>query len=262
VGGHTWRLAAHALTRDGAPPDALAIGVVADAAGGAPPTLAALGRLRAKLDAAHVDVVLALGGMGGTRADIEATLGALATHAAWPVVALPGDLEPAAAHADAIAALRARGVPVVDGRLARWVELAPATVATLPGAGTAERLVAGADGCAYTAEDLAALTDALSAKPGVRVLATSEAPRAVAAAGEPTGDLGLLRHAAIDVVLHGAADAASPAASGSRDGGAVALAPGPADALGRLPAPAQPPSAGVLAIHGTAWTWRPLADTK
>jgi len=261
LGGHSWKLAAHALTREGAASADLAIGVIGDAGGAAPATLAAIGRLRGKLDAAKVDIVVVLGGMGATRADIEASLGALATHAAWPVVALPGDLEPAAAHGDAIAALRARGAPVIDARRARWIELGGAAVATLPGAIAAERLVAGADGCAYDADDLAALTDALSARSGVRVLATAEAPRGTSG-GEPTGEVALAPHAPIDVLLHGAADAASPAASGTRDGAATALAPGPADATGRLPGPAHPPSAGVLAIHGNAWTWRVLASSN
>ena len=261
VGGHTWTVAGHALTRDGAAPETLSIGVIGDAGGAAPATLAALGRLRSKLDNAKVDVVIVLGGMGSTRADIEATLGALATKAPWPAVALPGDLEPAGEQTAAITALRSHGAPVLDGRLARYVELGAASIATLPGASAGERLAAGANGCAYDAADVAALTDALSARPGLRVLATTEAPRALVA-GEPTGELVLAPHAPVDVLLHGAADAPSPAATGSRDGAGRALAPGPADATGRLPGPAHPPAAGVLAIHGSAWSWRVLADAK
>ena len=62
LGGHTWRLSGHALTRDGAPAADIAIGVIGDAGGAAPATLAAIGRLRGKLDAAKVDVVVVLGG--------------------------------------------------------------------------------------------------------------------------------------------------------------------------------------------------------
>lgn len=261
LGGHAWTSAGHALTRAGATPDVVTIGVIGDAGGARPATLAALGRLRAKLDAAKVDVVLVLGGMGSTRAEIEATLGALATTAPWPVIALPGDLEPAGDQTAAIADLRSHGAPVLDGRLARYVELGGATLATLPGASAPERLGAGPDGCAYDAVDVAALTDALSGRPGLRILVTAEAPRELAA-GEPTGEAGLVPHAPIDVLLHGAADAASPAATGTRDGSAHPLAPGPADATGRLPGPAHPPTAGVLAVHGGAWTWRVLADAK
>ena len=62
VGG--WKLAGRTMSRDA---DALTIGVVADAAGAAPRTIAALGRLRARFDEAAPDLVLALGGMGATR---------------------------------------------------------------------------------------------------------------------------------------------------------------------------------------------------
>ncbi len=261
LGGHAWTTAGHALTRGGPAPDVLTIGVIGDAGGARPATLATIGRLRAKLDAAKVDVVLVLGGMGTTRADIEATLGALATRAAWPVVALTGDLEPAADQTAAIADLRSHGAPVLDGRLARYVELGAATLGTLPGASAPERLAAGPGGCAYDETEIAALTDALSTRPGLRVLVAAEAPREQVG-GEPTGDAVLVPHAPIDVVLHGAADDASPAATGSRDGSARALAPGPADATGRLPGPAHPPAAGILAIRGGAWTWRVLADAK
>ena len=51
-----------------------------------------------------------------TQSELEATFGVLVKAA--PVIALPGDLEPVAAEAAAIAALRAKGSPVLDGRLA------------------------------------------------------------------------------------------------------------------------------------------------
>jgi len=85
-----WQLAAHSLTHAAAPQ--LVIGVVADAGGADPKTLAALGRMRAKLDEAQVELVLVLGGMGTTQPELEATLGVLAKPGS-PVVALPGDLE-------------------------------------------------------------------------------------------------------------------------------------------------------------------------
>jgi hypothetical protein len=249
VAGFT--LAGHAITGSGS-----TIGVIADAGGAAPVTLAALGRLRAKLDAEHVDVVVALGGMGATQAELEATLGAVATGASWPLVAMPGDLEPAQANDAAVVALRGKGAPVIDGSRAHTIELVGATIGLLPGAGTLDRLAAGADGCGWRPADLDALATTLDGKQGVRVLAAFEAPRGTSH-GEPTGDLPNLPRS-VDVILAGAGDP-TPPASGGRDGTAIALSPGPSDATTRLGGP-HVPSVGILAIHDGRWTWRTLAD--
>jgi hypothetical protein len=241
--------------------DAIVIGVVADAGGAAPATLAALGRLRARLAAENPDLVLALGGMGPTAAELEATLGALADHATWPVVALPGDLEPMPALEAAVAALRARGDAVLDGRLVRWVVLPGATIGLVPGAAGVDRLVAGADGCAWRADDVAAEYAELGGRDGVRVAATA-APAREVFAGDATGELALVPAAPVDVVLHGPARGApSPAHDGGRDGGRALLSPGTADATPRLPAIGAP-SIGVLVIRRGAWSWRPLVDSR
>jgi hypothetical protein len=237
---------------------AITIGVVADAGGATPRTVAALGALRGKL--AGADLVLTLGGMGASQAELEATLGALADGAAWPVVALPGDLEPAGDQAAAIATLRARGQVVVDGRLARQIELPGATIATLPGAGAAARLVAGAEGCGYRTSDVAAVLGELTQREGLRILASAEAPR-ITVGGEPAGELALTAGAAqpIDIALHGpTAEAATPARAGRRDGSAAALTPGSSDATARLPGPRRAPSAGLLLVDGAAWRWKPI----
>ena len=66
-----------------------------------------------------------LGGMGATQAELEATLGALADRAPrgrWS--RCPATSSRRRAHDAAIAALRQRGATVIDGRLARWIELA------------------------------------------------------------------------------------------------------------------------------------------
>jgi hypothetical protein len=274
IGDHTWKLAARTVRMDDAA--TVTIGVIADAAGAAPPTLVALGALRARF--ATADLVIALGGMGATQAELEATLGALADHAAWPVIALPGDLEPAAAQAAAIAALRARGQIVIDGRLARRIELPGATIATIPGAGAASRLVAGSEGCGYSPADVAAAFDDLTARPGLRILASAEAPR-IAVHGEPAGELALstgatrqpemarapeepqARRAQIDIALHGpTSEAASAGRAGGRDSLAVPLTPGSSDATTRLPGTSRGSSAGLLTITGTAWRWTPITD--
>ncbi|MBA3391996.1 MAG: hypothetical protein H0T89_05095 [Deltaproteobacteria bacterium] len=255
---HAWKLAEHTMQREAT--GAVTIGVIADAGGAAAPTLAAIGRLRAKLEDA--DLVIALGGMGQTQAELEATLGALADRATWPLVALAGDLESQAALVDAIAALRTRGLVIIDGRLARRILIAGMTIGTLPGAGAPSRLVAGGDGCGYQPADVAALLHELTGRPGLRVLATAEPPR-ITIGGELAGELALTPTATqeIDVILHGpAVETASPARSGGRDGAAAPLSPGTADATMRLPGPRRSQSAGLLTVNGSAWRWRPIAD--
>jgi hypothetical protein len=261
VGKREWKLAGDAMRLAGADGAAgrIAIGVIADAGGAAPRTLAALGALRGKL--AGADLVLALGGMGASQAELEATLGALADRAAWPVVALAGDLEPASEQAAAIARLRGRGSVVVDGRLAHRIELPGATIATIPGAGAAARLVAGAEGCSYRTSDVTAALGELTQREGLRILASAEAPR-ITVGGEPAGELALTAGpgGAIDLALHGpTAEAATPERAGRRDGAATALTPGSSDATTRLPGSARAPSAGLLVIDGGAWRWKPIA---
>ena len=260
LGERRWQLGGRAMKLDGS--GDIAIGVVADAAGSAPATLAALGRLRAAFD--RVDLVLSLGGMGGTRAELEAAFAALTDRAAWPLVALPGDLEPVPAQVEAIAAARQRGAVVVDGRLVQRIELPGATIALVPGAGAASRLVAGADGCSYRAADVAAAFADLTPRAGLRILASAEAPRGIVG-GEPTGELTLRVGAGqeIDIALHGATEgAATPACSGNRDGSAADLTPGSSDATPRLRDPRRTATAGILALRGNTWSWKPIADVR
>ena len=257
VGAHEWKLAGSTATREGKGP--ITIGVIADAGGSAPTTLAALGRLRAQL--AEVDLVIALGGMGTTKVEIEATLSAIAANAPWPVIAIAGDLESVTAQTAAIAALRARNQVVFDGRLARNLELPGVSITTIPGASSAGRLVAGADGCGYHGDDVTAALGGLTARPGIRILATAEAPR-IAVAGEPAGELAITpgTFAEVDVVLHGpVVETPTPARNGTRDGAAMALTPGTSDATTRLPG-RHTPSAGVLSVSATTWRWKPILD--
>ncbi len=258
--GRTWTLAGTTATADGKGPFTIAL--VADAGGAAAPTLAALGRLQAQLG--HADLILALGGMGANQQELEATLGTLAERAQGPVIAIAGDLEPAPALTQAIAKLRARNKAVLDGRLARTIEVPGATIGTLPGARSPVRLVAGPDGCGYSAENVSALLGELTAKPGLRIMATAEAPRATID-GEATGELAVTPGALneIDLILHGpVTEAPSPAKTGTRDASAIAITPGSSDATTRLPDPARKPSAGLLTIDGNAWRWKPLVDSQ
>jgi hypothetical protein len=177
---------------------------------------------------------------------------------AVPVIALPGDLESIPAETAALAALAARGIPVLDGRLVRWIELPDVTIGTVAGSA---QLVAGADGCSWHPADVRALYAELAARPGLRIAALAEAPREVVD-GSPEGDaaLGPEPTTAIDLILHGPSHPApSPTRVGGRDGARVALSPGTADASPRLPT-SPVPSAGVLVIRGASWSWTPVLD--
>jgi hypothetical protein len=153
---------------------------------------------------------------------------------------------------------------VIDGRLVQRIELPAATIALVPGAGAASRLVAGADGCSYRAADVAAILADLTRRPGLRILASAEAPR-IGSRDEPSGELAVTTGAGqeIDVALHGpTTDAASPPRTGRRDGAAVALTPGSSDAVPRLPGFYRRPSAGILTLRRDAWTWKSIEDVK
>ena len=170
-------------------------------------------------------------------AELEATLGSLADERA-PVVALPGDLESRAELAEAVATLRAAGKLVVDGRLVPQIELPGATIARSP----VRRRRAGwspAPRAAVTPADVAALFARVTARPELRILVATEAPRGIVG-GEPVGERAL-------VPGRGAADRRgraraghpepSPARTGQRTGAHVALTPGTSDATTRLPGP-------------------------
>jgi hypothetical protein len=261
AGERTWKVAGSTLTRDGG--GDLVIGVIADAGGASPRTIAALGRIRAAFDAAKPGLVLTLGGMGATAADLEATLGTLGDRAPWAVVALPGDLERESAQVAAIATLRKRGDVILDGRQVRTIAVGGVTIGTLPGAGAPERLAAPGDGCAWAAQDVAAVFTDLTARPGLRIVAMAEAPRQTVD-GEAAGELALVPSTTqpIELVLHAPVQPAPTSArSGGRDGAGVLLSPGTSDAVSRLPR-AHRPAAGLLTIRGTSWAWRPLVDAN
>lgn len=260
AGERAWNVTSATLTR--ADEGGTVIGVVADAGGADPRTIAALGRLRAAFDDAKVDLVLSLGGMGTTAAELEASLGTFADRATWPLVALAGDLEAESAQVAALQALRTRGDLVLDARQVRTIAVHGATIFTVPGAGAPERLASPTDGCSWTAADVAASYAAVTAKPGLRIIATAEAPR-LTVDGEAAGELALAPSKAqpVELVLHGPVEPMPTAArSGGRDGAGVLISPGTADATTRLPA-AHRPSAGVLTLRQGAWSWRPIVES-
>lgn len=209
-----WRCA-----RSTAPPIRIApqasaprIGVVADARGADAPTLAALAAIRAAFADAHVDVVIAAGGMGTSDDDLGRTLAALA--GPWPIVLVPGDREAMPAVQRAISA---SGGKLVDGAAA-VVTVGGLAFATVGGAPAVERLAAGAEGCTRDRADIdailgrlrAATTEPPVARPA-RLLITPSAPRGRGASSDATvdgihvGDLDLAAELAaypVDLVVH------------------------------------------------------------
>ncbi len=260
IAGTRWDIDNYTLRAQGTR-DRTVIAAIADAGGAAAPTIAALGRLRSKL--VDVDLVLALGGMGASAEELEATLGTVAEGAKYPVIALPGDLESIPALSAALASLRQRGLHVLDGRLIHQIELPVATIALVPGGRGRSRLVSGSDGCAYAVADVNRVYATLTANRALRIVASADAPRQ-RAGGEATGELVLAPNAGheIDIVLHGpTTSTATRAVSGGRDARGVALTPGTADATFRLPGPTRPATAGLLTLRAGAWAWKPIADS-
>lgn len=154
----------------------LVLGVVADARGAEPATLAQLAEVHRQFTRAHVELVLSLGGMGQDRDQLLATLGAL-VDPAWVVIAIPGDREAIPDHEAAIAELTDRGAAIIDGARARIIEFDGVSIATLPGLDQPRHLVAGADGCRHTGTDAATAAALLAARPQPRVWAGYAPPR-------------------------------------------------------------------------------------
>ncbi len=157
----------------------LVVGVVADARGGDAKLIAEqAARIRKQLKAGKVELLISLGGMGETRGEIISALEPLASGAPWPVLALPGDREPLEEHRAAIAELDQKpDTLVLDGSRIRFVATGDVILGTLPGAAHARRLLAGAEGCQYAAEDADALAEALLQHEETRVVVTHAPPR-------------------------------------------------------------------------------------
>jgi hypothetical protein len=269
AGGARWTIAGRTATRAPAgAPKPVRIAFAADAEDASPETLAALAKLRAKLDKLDVDAIVTLGGMGATPDELAATLGALSGHAL--VVAIPGDREPAAGHRATVAALAGSGI--VDGSLVRWLVIDGVGVATLPGQPYAGRLAHGVEGCGQTDADATALLAVAPADLRVRIVASQRAPRHAdgtdgAALGASAGDAGLAAALAApptagaraDLVVHGSLDG-SPSPAGRAEGPAL-VATGVTSGSPRLDAAGRRlhPAIVVVTVEGSRVSWQPIA---
>jgi hypothetical protein len=228
--------------------------------------------VRAKLRAADVDVVFAVGGMGTDAAESRAALTAL-LDPAWLVVALPGDTEQWPEHAAAISDLAAGGGAIVDGATVRILDTGAAVIGTLPGESFASRLGAGADGCVHDAADLGAALTALAAAAAdrPRVLVTTPVPQGAAPGssdfapgGLHAGDPALaeaVARAQVDLVVHAPVDGSPPAPGTARKGTPVALAAGSLDPVARRDADGRTLATGIVVAtvdaRGVSWSFVP-----
>lgn len=258
VGPRTWQ-------RDGArltsADDALTIVAVADARGAIDP------RVRERVRATAPALVIVIGGMGTSEAELTATLGAL-VDPAWLTVAVPGTTEAWPGHRAAIAALAAGGAAIVDGSELRIVDAGAAVIATLPGLPYAERLAAGADGCSHDPDDVARIVAELVEVAAERptVLVGARAPQGgigdVAARGVHAGDPELASAAAaVGLVIHASIDGA-PIARGQAEGGDHdAIAAGSLDPIPRYGADGArlTPSLTVVTFDRRGRAWRAVA---
>jgi len=285
AGGRRWTVTGDRLRAEPAG-DALRLGIVGDARGGDDPTLVALTYLRVPFEQARVDLVVTVGGMGASEAELLRVLRPLAG-GPWPVVAIPGDREALPAHRAAIARLRSAGAPIVDGAAIRFIEAGGAVIATLPGLAHAQRLGAGPDGCQHSDADAEELLAALAGRAGQgsrRILVSPRAPRTggdsdLAPGGIHAGDVGLAQVLAahpVDVVVHAplfprAAGATSRLlcatsscdTAGRASRGPIAIATGSIAAAARFDEAEARVAPGALVItingRGVAWQAIPIA---
>lgn len=242
----------------------LILGVVADARG----VIQHLPTIRDQFERRGVTLVVSLGGMGRTRAQIEAALSALT--GPWFLLASPGDWESLADHRAAVRALAPRGV--LDGTAVRVLGVDGHTLATWPGAPSAGRTVAGEDGCAFIERDTERLPELFSDASGVRLLASHTPPRQAGPgatdntrAGVNIGDRALARasaRAGVAVLIHGllARERKPPEAPiPTSSSNPVILAAGAADGIIDLTTVGKwPPLAAVITIEAGSVTWEYL----
>ena len=173
------------------------------------------------LDRHKVDLVITLGNMGRTTADLKKTF----SHLAGPnrlLVALPGGHAPIAIHRRAVHTVAA-DLPVVDGSQVRFIEAANVLVATLPGVSNPGQAVT--EGvCQFRLEDVQSSISALKNWEGLRIWASIVPPRQnsadssdLASGGVHVGEPSLtaaVEGDAADLVVSGTPAAASPARGG------------------------------------------------
>lgn len=219
------RLGNRTITRNGhtatiaADPE-ITLGVIADTRGATDRTLAQLGEIRAAFSDAGVDLVISLGGIADTEAELRSIYAALAGDAPWPVLAIPGNREPVLAHRRTIVDLNEsnRGV-VLDGSDVRLLRIGPATIATFPGVSESAQLVSGDRGCVHSSDDAEAIAQLLRTQDTIKIWAGYAPPRQLGATGSDVARGGIhvgeriltgpIQRSEAALVLHGLVDEAA-----------------------------------------------------
>jgi len=259
VGERTWRRDGAALSSAAA---SLTIAAVADARGGADP------RVHERLRALAPSLVIAVGGMGTTEAELSAALGAI-VDPTWLTVAVPGTTEAWPVHRATVAALAASGAAIVDGSDVRTIDAGVAVIATLPGLPYPARLAAGSEGCSHGPDDVRRIVAELTTLAGQRptVLVSAPAPQGgvgdLTAGGVHAGDPELTTAAAaVGLVIHAPLDGAPIARGQAQGGDHDAIAAGSLDAVTRYAADGArlAPSITVVTFdrRGRAWRAAPV----
>ncbi len=197
----------------------LVLGLVADARGTAPETIATLGRLRAQLVDAGAEVLVLLGGMGKDQDELVTHLRLLTENASWPVLVIPGGREEIPAMRKAIAQVGGDGAQILDGSRVRFLTMDGVVLATLPGVASPERLLSRSLGCVYEQADIDELARRLGGFEETRVWLSYSPPRTsdpkgsdVAIGGIHVGDqeqTAAIASARAQAVFHAAVDEAA-----------------------------------------------------
>lgn len=204
----------------------LTVGVIADTHG----DLTHVSEIARSFADAKVELVVSLGGHGTTADDVTPVLAALASER-WPVLALPGATEAVPEHRAAVGAARARAPgPILDGGDVRLLVMDGVAIATAPGAGHANQLEAGAEGCVPSPRSIAVLAAALANHPGPRVVASYSPPTGdtssnLTLGGVRLGDANvasLVERGRASLVLHGLVAEAAPTENGRAEANAAA----------------------------------------
>jgi len=238
---------------------------IADARHAVGESVRGLHELRDQLVKENIDLLITLGGMGATSADLEEALGALTQDAPYLLVAIPGDRESVPAHRSAVAQLAADGARIIDGSRYRKFRLGALRMATMPGLGKIANLIPGDQGCLHTEADVAALREQLEAW-GDPALLLSYAPwrqREASASDYGIGGVNsgerilqpLRTNNRVRAIVHGVF---APQDHSTLTGSLRLGTPAPALSAGSIDVLDASPSALLLSVAGSKLGWKRL----
>lgn len=156
--------------------DQAVIGVIANANEASGENLLNLQRYLAILKENKAELIVLAGDSGDDKEGIQAVLKAV-SEGGLPVLAIAGNRESKADYVDAINALRKERPNLINGNRVRLVEWDDVSLVTLPGYHDPRYIHAGAQGCQYYKEDVAALQKAATGAKGPLFLVSHGGPK-------------------------------------------------------------------------------------